>query len=643
MMKLYFLVLLCLLAACSSQKTETPNASEVEKKMERWYHAGLQEVYTNNSRSQLFLDSMSAVSAHVDSDYKAMELILSANNTSQKSIDIEVFEKLTRAELLLQNSKRKDLKIRVYNGIALFYKVTGDFANAMRYMLQALKLADDTKDSDKIAHTQTNLGALYLEKGDMVSAKKHLDMGLDLLRNDKKQSLYLVASHLMANYWGMSGNLEKAMALDEEGIALSTQIESNILKAPFVDNKATCFFYSNQIDSAKAYYLKCIELDRLTENQRQESDSYANLANVAQVQNKGAEAIAYLDSSLVLAQKTNYKRGYLKAYEIEIDIHKREKDYKNLAEAQVKYLDTYKALMNEKKENSLAQYKIIYETEKKEKKLLQSKINIGLKEKQIQSKNSLLQMLGIITLALVGLGFLIYRQLKMRNRQQRQEFELKSAIKEIETQNSLQNQRLHISRDLHDNIGAQLTFIISSVENLNYAFPDENPKVSAQLDKINDFAKNTIVELRDTIWAMNSKHISSEDLKARIYNFLEKAQGVKDEIKFSFTISKNLSDYDFSALQGVNVYRVLQEAVNNAIKYAEAKDIAVYMDTLENVIQITIEDNGVGFLKETVSLGNGLINMEKRMEEIGGRFELKSTINSGTILVLTCPKTKENA
>ena len=184
------------------------------------------------------------------------------------------------------------------------------------------------------------------------------------------------------------------------------------------------------------------------------------------VQKKKSEAIAYIDSSVALAQKTNYKRGMIKAYEILANIHKNEGDYKNASLAQDLYMGAYKALMNEKKENSLAQYKIIYETEKKEKKLLQSKINLGLKEKQIQSKNSLLQMLGIITLALIGLGFLIYRQLKMRNRQQRQEFELKSAIKEIETQNSLQNQRLQISRDLHDNIGSQLTFIISSIDNL---------------------------------------------------------------------------------------------------------------------------------------------------------------------------------
>ena len=74
---------------------------------------------------------------------------------------------------------------------------------------------------------------------------------------------------------------------------------------------------------------------------------------------------------------------------------------------------------------------------------------------------------------------------------------------QIESQNKLQEQRLSISRDLHDNIGAQLTFIISSLENTKFGIPNLETAVEKRLDKISDFTRNTIVELRDTIWAMN--------------------------------------------------------------------------------------------------------------------------------------------
>jgi signal transduction histidine kinase len=643
MKKFFFLTFLFILAACSSKTEVKSKYSETEKKVDIWFKAGLKGMYRFPTSSPLYLDSIKSVSSQLSGDYKAMEHLLESNLHSKKSVDVFVFRHLSEAEILLKNSKRKDLKIRVYNSLGTYHKIIGDLSTAMRYFLKALKLAETHPDKQTLASCQSNLGSLYLDKGDGKMGKKHLDICLNILKNDKKNATYLVASHLMANFWGMSNQLDKAMAIDEEGIALANEIQSPLLKGPFMDNKATCLYFTNQVDSAKSYYLQVLALDRLIKNERLESDSYANLANIAMVQHKKQEAIAYIDSSVALAQKTNYKRGMIKAYEILADIYKNESDFKNASHAQDLYMGAYKALMNEKKENSLAQYEISYQTEKKEKKLLQSKIRLAEKEKQIQSRNYWLQMLMVITLAIVGIGFLVYRQLKIRNRQQEQEFELKSAIKEIETQNSLQNQRLQISRDLHDNIGAQLTFIISSVENLSYAFPDENPKVANQLEKINSFAKNTIVELRDTIWAMNSPHISTEDLKARTYNFLEKAQGVKNDIQFTFTISENLLQHDFSALQGVNVYRVLQEAVNNAIKYAQATEISVDLKTGENNIEISVKDNGIGFSKEKIVPGNGLINMEKRTEEIGGKLMIHSEEGFGTTIQIICPKTKEHA
>jgi signal transduction histidine kinase len=224
---------------------------------------------------------------------------------------------------------------------------------------------------------------------------------------------------------------------------------------------------------------------------------------------------------------------------------------------------------------------------------------------------------------------LIYRQQKLKTTQQAQEFELKSAISKIENQNKLQEQRLNISRDLHDNIGAQLTFIISSVDNIKYAFDITNEKLDNKLSNISSFAKDTIIELRDTIWAMNSNEISFEDLEIRINNYIEKAREAKDQISFSFAIDPVLKTQKLTSVQGMNIYRTIQEALNNAIKYANATVISINAKQVENQLKIIIQDNGVGFDEATVEKGNGLQNMQKRIEEIGGEFHLSSS-NEGT-------------
>ena len=106
---------------------------------------------------------------------------------------------------------------------------------------------------------------------------------------------------------------------------------------------------------------------------------------------------------------------------------------------------------------------------------------------------------------------------KMKTLQLQKENELKDALLKIETQNRLQEQRLQISRDLHDNIGAQLTFIISSVDSLKYAFADGNPRLEDKLNNISSFTKETIYELRDTIWAMNKEEITIENKNFKFY------------------------------------------------------------------------------------------------------------------------------
>lgn len=631
----FFLILF----SCTEKANNTPVKTDLEQKVEIWYKAGLEENDKTYSKTQQYVDSIMKFSPKLSNDCKAMGKLLLAFNNTNKTDDAIVFKNLKEAEFLLKNSRRDDLKIKLSNSLGNYYKTNGELELAFPFFLRGLKLAETIKDTVSISGVHCNIGSFFQYKGDVKNGMKHLSISMQMMKDKKLTSNYLIASHLMANFYGMTGKLDQALALDEEGLLLCDSFASNSLKAPFLDNKATCFFFTNQIDSAQKYFQECLRIDKLTKNIQQQSDSYANLANVALFKKNQELTLQYIDSSILFAQKTNYLPGMLKAYEVLIDNYKAKNDYQKLSQIQEKKMTTYKAFVNEKKENSMARYQILYETDKKEKKILESKLALGKKEKLLQSKNNMLLMLGIITLSFFGLAFLIYNQLKLRNQQQVQEYELKSAIREIENQNSLQEQRLRISRDLHDNIGAQLTFIISSVENINYAFPVLDVKVKDQLERINNFAKMTIIDLRDTIWAMNSKQITGEDLKGRIYNFIEKAKESTKQIKFSFTINEQMQDFSFSSIKGINVYRILQEAINNSLKYAEATEIKIHLDQSAEDIFLKIEDNGKGFSKDQKTSGNGLKNMAIRMEEIDGKFDLKTTLNQGTVITISCPKT----
>ncbi|MEM6686950.1 MAG: ATP-binding protein, partial [Bacteroidota bacterium] len=226
-----------------------------------------------------------------------------------------------------------------------------------------------------------------------------------------------------------------------------------------------------------------------------------------------------------------------------------------------------------------------------------------------------------------------YNQQKLKNRQLIKENKLKVALKEIETQNKLQEQRLRISRDLHDNIGAQLSFIISSIDNLKYAAKDTSVEFKDKLGYISEFTSATIDQFRDTIWAMNKDEITLTDLQSRTLAFIEKAKVAKQHVKFDFSNEVN-SPVEFTAIQGMHLFRVIQEAINNALKYAKADVVTVHFKEEANQLIIIVKDDGIGFEKETIQLGNGLYNMQKRMNEINAHIDINSKPSEGTEIIV---------
>lgn len=365
--------------------------------------------------------------------------------------------------------------------------------------------------------------------------------------------------------------------------------------------------------------------------------NYTNLAVIAYKTNDFEKAEKRLAKAKIFVLKSKSAEKLRDYYHAEYEFNKLRKNLQQTVASQENYIKLRDSVFNKNRDKSILEIEAKYQNEKKEKELLKSKVAIANKELELKKKNTQSLILGITIIGILIITFLIYRQQKLKNRQQEQEFELKSAIAQIETQSKLQEQRLQISRDLHDNIGSQLTFIISSVDNIKYAFEIENSKLDSRLSCISNFAKSTIIELRDTIWAMNNSEITFEDLQTRIHNFVKKAKEAKQDVDFNFKIEKRLLSIKFSSIEGMNIYRIIQEALNNSMKYSEAKSIKIGIKNLKNAIEIKVEDDGKGFDSNKVELGNGIANMKKRITEINGTILIDSDASNGTKITIIIP------
>lgn len=290
------------------------------------------------------------------------------------------------------------------------------------------------------------------------------------------------------------------------------------------------------------------------------------------------------------------------------------------------------SLYNAKKLKDVEEITTRYETAEKENQILVQRAKITENQLNLKNRNQWIIGLSSLMVIISLIGFIVYKQQVLKNVRQQRENESKLALEKIETQKKLQEQKFSISRDLHDNIGAQLTFIISAIDTIKYYTNGQDDRLITKLDNIGAFAKDTIQELRDTIWAMNKSFITIKDLQTRIANFIEKAKHCRQDIKISITADNNIpADTTFTALEGLNIFRIIQEATNNALKYAEASHIKILIKK-DSSIFFTIVDDGKGFTEKNGEQGNGLLNMRKRALELGSDIHLNSVPNKGTAI-----------
>ena len=183
-------------------------------------------------------------------------------------------------------------------------------------------------------------------------------------------------------------------------------------------------------------------------------------------------------------------------------------------------------------------------------------------------------------------------------------------------------ERRRISKELHDNIGSQLGYLKRFVSD---KLKDEN--VNKAIDAICNDVRNL------------SHEISPSDLS--LIGFENAVSDLAKNLSDQTSLGVDFGNYNFPEKLDENtetqLYRIVQELLNNILKHADAKQVDIQLIGQDKHATITIEDDGKGFNRSDVSFGLGLKNIVSRIEQIGGKIELDSTINKGTSVLITIP------
>jgi two-component sensor histidine kinase/streptogramin lyase len=200
--------------------------------------------------------------------------------------------------------------------------------------------------------------------------------------------------------------------------------------------------------------------------------------------------------------------------------------------------------------------------------------------------------------------------------------------------------RTAIAADLHDDVGATLSSIkmLSSVlkAKLNGNLTDAR----TMIDTINTRAATTLEAMSDIVWSINPKNDAGEHLIQRMKTYAAEMLD-ETEIGYRFKVDEGLDKLRFSQHARKEIYLIYKEALNNAIKYADATRIEFTVGRSNQQFTLQVSDNGKGFdrdqLVATTKGGNGLKNMEIRARDMGASLKFTTTGGGGTTVSLSMP------
>ncbi len=229
----------------------------------------------------------------------------------------------------------------------------------------------------------------------------------------------------------------------------------------------------------------------------------------------------------------------------------------------------------------------------------------------------------LLLTSLLGFGIGYYNKTKYNKK-----------ITTIENEYKIQMERQRISRDLHDSIGAYANAVLYKTELL-----ENEINVVERVDLMNDLkfaSKDIITSLRETVWALKKEIYTGEECLVRVRNFVQPLARFYSHILFKIE-GEAPADIQFHYTKALNLVRIIQEAVSNSIKHANAKNIVVTSNIVNSKWKLTIHDDGKGFDYEAAKIletGNGLHNMQLRAFEAGFDFTIETAIDRNTLITI---------
>lgn len=201
--------------------------------------------------------------------------------------------------------------------------------------------------------------------------------------------------------------------------------------------------------------------------------------------------------------------------------------------------------------------------------------------------------------------------------------------------------RTQIAMDLHDDIGSSLTSLsfLSNLALERSGGQGKKTDISPLLTEIGSMSSELVDNMLDIVWSVDPKQDSVGSVAKRLQAFYQRIHNTSD-VSIHWQIEESVSRIALPPRPRRNLYLILKEAINNAIKHSDTPRVEVQMTQDLGLLHVTVRDSGKGFDVNSTEGGYGLNTMRERAEECGATFEIRSSEDASTLVYIRWPLRK---
>jgi two-component system, NarL family, sensor kinase len=507
------------------------------------------------------------------------------------------------------------------------YHVKSQYFTAIKYFLKVLELANEKQFEQYRWKSLRSIGNSYMWMERPKEAKQYFEQFMKETTGKK-----ITESYLNDGYVEIGQLYSRFLNQPEKGLSYFLDIKKKYEAAKDTFGIAyvsgymgTAYGKLNQPKKAIESFEKAISYYKKINSEYILADAYIYSSEFYLDQKDYKKAEIYAEEASKIAKKMQIFFSIRDSHKLLYKANKATGNFKEALFHHEIYANSRDSMAEANIDDRL---KVInYDTDTK----LQ-KAEIEKKTRENEKQNALI--IGLIAglLALSVIAFLVYRFLNIRKKIAEQEVLQLLQEKQLIASNSVikgqEQERGRLAKDLHDGLGGILSGVKLTLNSMtgNQILSEQSSlvfhKAIGQLD-------NAITELRRVAHSMMPEALLKFGLKDALHDFCEGISNSGD-LKVNFESWGNINRHE-QAME-VSVYRIAQELINNAIKHANANLVHVQLNENENLLTLTVEDNGQGFDIQNLqkNKGAGISNIESRVAYLNGKLDIKSSPSHGT-------------